>query len=135
MITWSGRILAFLGALHLTVGTLLSSRYLGEWLSFQLWFDGTDVTELRPAVGAFWLGPGSFGLPLLLIGLLIEWMDRRDIVPPVFLPWALLAWIGVGAVILEPAPWLVAGVAAVLLLVGVRRSAAAPAIDGVPQAG
>ncbi|WP_230464386.1 hypothetical protein, partial [Nocardia seriolae] len=37
MIKWSGRIIAFIGAGHLTTGLLLSQAYFGDWLSLRLW--------------------------------------------------------------------------------------------------
>ncbi|MFE3447107.1 DUF6463 family protein [Nocardia sp. NPDC059180] len=130
MISWAGRILAFLGAVHLTAATLFSYRHFAEWFSFGLWTLGADITELSPSIGGFWFGPGSFGAPLLLLGLVVIWMDRRAITPPAFLAWSLLAWTAVCALIFEPAPWVLATAAVVMLLVGIRRAGgqASPAI-------
>lgn len=128
MITWSARILAVFGAGHLIGATLLSFHHFQDWLLLRLWAEG-DLTELSPADGAFWFGPGGLGLPLLLVGLLIGWMNQRGIVPPAFLAWTLLAWAGVCAVIVEPAPFVLIGIAAVLLLRGARRSGAVPSTD------
>lgn len=124
MITWAGRILVFLGALHSSLALALSSRYFSDWMSLRLWIDDWDVRALPPAVGAFMFGPGSFGLPLVLVGLLVIWMDRRGITPPDFLAWTLLVWT-VLCTVVTPAPWVLAGIAAVLLLLGARRSTSA----------
>ncbi|NEW37743.1 hypothetical protein GV794_10740 [Nocardia cyriacigeorgica] len=122
MINWAGRILAFLGAVHLTAATVFSYRHFAEWLSFGLWSLDADITELPAPIGGFWFGPGSFGAPLLLLGVMVIWMDRRAITPPAFLALALLAWTAVCALIFEPAPWVAATAAAVMLLVGIRRA-------------
>lgn len=73
-------------------------------------------------LGAFWMGPGSFGVPLLLPGCLIVWLDRCAIAPPTYLAWSLPVWTAGCALIFEPAPWLLASAASVLLLIGIRRA-------------
>ncbi|WP_280235947.1 DUF6463 family protein [Nocardia cyriacigeorgica] len=127
MINWAGRILAFLGGVHLTAATLLSHRHFAEWFTFGLWLPDSDITELPAPIGAFWFGPGSFGAPLLLLGVLVVWMDRRHITPPAFLAVALIAWTLLCALIFEPAPWVLATAAAVTLLIGIRHA-------GIPTA-
>ncbi|MEU0506000.1 DUF6463 family protein [Nocardia sp. NPDC005998] len=119
MITWSGRIIAFIGGGHLATGLLLSHAYFKDWLSLQLW--GHWAEDTLPAQ-AFWSNPAGFGLPLLIVGLLVVWMDRRGIVPPAFLAWMVLAWGGVCALIVEPTPAPVVVAAAVLLLRGIHRA-------------
>lgn len=123
MIKWAGGILALIGAGHLTLGLLLSHAYFGDWLSLRLWGHWWDDTL---SVYAFWGNPAGFGLPLLLVGLLVAWMGRRDVVPPAFLAWTVLAWGGVCAVIAEPTPAPVVVVAAVLLLRGIHRAKPRP---------
>ncbi|MEU3350906.1 DUF6463 family protein [Streptomyces sp. NPDC037389] len=120
MTKWAGRILAFIGAGHLLVGLLLSRAYFGDWLLLRLWGHWWEDTR---AANAFWGTPAGFGLPLFVIGLLVTWMDRRRITPPIFLPWVLLAWTAVIAVSVEPTPAPLAAAASVLLLSGVRRAA------------
>ncbi|GAA3038740.1 hypothetical protein GCM10020000_16210 [Streptomyces olivoverticillatus] len=120
MIKWASRLLAFIGAVHLLVGLLLSRTYFGDWLFFRLWGHWWEDTR---AANAFWGSPAGFGLPLFVIGLLVTWMDRRGITPPVFLPWVVLPWTVVCTVSVEPSPAPLATAASVLLLVGVRRSA------------
>jgi len=120
MIKWAGRLLALIGAGHLTLGLLLSLDYVEDWLSLRLWNNWLDDT---PAVNAFWGNLAGFGLPLLIVGLLVTWMDRRGIVPPPFLAWTVLAWSSVFAVIAEPTPAPVMMVAAIMLLRGIHRAA------------
>ncbi|MEV6214295.1 DUF6463 family protein [Nocardia sp. NPDC051833] len=121
MIDWAGIVLAIIGGGHLTIGLLLSSSSFDEWLSLELWGHWWEDT---PAANSFWANPAGFGWPLLLVGLLIVWMDRRGIVPPAFLAWAVLGWGAVCAVIVEPTPGPVVVIAALLLLRGIRVAGA-----------
>lgn len=131
MITWAGRVLAFLGVAHVLAATALGHRHFGQWFSFGLWAPDADITELPASIGAFWMGPGSFGVPLPLLGCLVVWMDRRAITPPEFLAWSLAIWTAFCALIFEPAPWVVATVAAVMLVIGIRRAAASPQVEAL----
>ncbi|MCA2210068.1 DUF6463 family protein [Nocardia rosealba] len=124
MITWAGRVLATLGAAHALAATMLGHRYFGQWFSFELWAPDADIAALPPEIGAFWMGPGSFGIPLMLLGFLITWMDRRGITPPVLLAVGLIAWTLLCAAIFEPAPWILATAASIQLLIAIRRPAA-----------
>ncbi|WP_280469133.1 hypothetical protein [Nocardia cyriacigeorgica] len=128
MISWAGRILAILGGAHAVGATLLGYRHFDQWFTFGLWFPDSAITELPAPIGGFWLGPGSFGVPLLLVGLLVTWMDRRAITPPAFLAWTLIGWTAGCALIFEPAPWVLAIAAAVQLLMGIRRAG-----NAIPQ--
>ncbi|MGW4098606.1 DUF6463 family protein [Mycobacterium sp. NPDC004974] len=130
MTKWAGRILAIIGGGHLTLGLWFSRASFGDWLTLRLWGHWRDDT---PAAHAFWSNPAGFGLPLLLVGLLVLWMDRRGLTPPAFLAWMVLVWAIVCAVIAEPTPAPLLVVASVLLLCGIRRAAAhAPALRRTP---
>ncbi|WP_433323342.1 DUF6463 family protein [Spirillospora sp. CA-294931] len=117
-ITWAGRILAVVGGGHLTLGLLFSAPHLGDWLTLGLWGSWWEDTD---SASAFWGNPAGFGLPLLLVGLLVGWMDRRGIVPPVFLAWTVLGWGGAVAYIVEPTPGPLVVIAALMLLRGIRN--------------
>ncbi len=127
MIRWAGWLIVFFGAAH-TVGALTiegAARYLGEWFGGALRHD--DLANMSAANSAFWLSVDSFGIPLVLVGLMVLWLHRRGITPPSFVGWVLAVWAVVGAVVLTFTPWPILLVAAGLLLAGQRRAQASKA--------
>jgi hypothetical protein len=126
MITWAGWLLVVYGAAH-TLGALTvegAARHAGAWLGGDLW--GEDLATMSPAMSAYWLSVNSFGPPLILIGLIVLWLARRHITPPLFLAWALAGWVVVGVVVIGPGVGqdLILLVACALLVVGARRPVA-----------
>ncbi|WJV50975.1 DUF6463 family protein [Streptomyces flavofungini] len=122
MIKWAGWIITFCGTAH-TLGALTvekAARHAGTWFSGGLWDE--DLADMSPAGSAYWLSLDSFGIPLLLIGVTVLWLDRRGITPPTFLAWTLGAWTLVDAVILPFTPWPLFVLACALLLIGARRA-------------
>jgi hypothetical protein len=125
MIKWAGRLIVLYGAAH-TLGALTvegAARHAGAWFSGELW--GDDLANMSPANSAYWLSVDSFGVPLILVGLTVLWLDRRGITPPAFIAWSLGIWAVVDAVVLGPTPgqWLILLLASGLLLAGARRAA------------
>ncbi|MEU6860329.1 DUF6463 family protein [Glycomyces sp. NPDC046736] len=126
MIKWSGRILVFLGTGHTLLALALTlADHAGTWFTGVLWGPDEGVITMSQGMAAYWLTIGSFGPPLVVLGLAVLWTQRRGIVPPAFIGWALLAWTVCCTVILLPSPWILGVIASVLYLVGVRRAAAA----------
>lgn len=124
MIKWAGRLIVFYGSAH-TVGALTALggyRHAGAWLSGDLW--GGDFANMSPAMSAYWLSVNSFGPPVIVLGLLVLWQNRRGITPPPFIAWSLIGWVVVGTVLLGPGIGqdLILLAASVLLLVGARRA-------------
>ncbi|MFI5524466.1 DUF6463 family protein [Streptomyces platensis] len=123
MIKWAGWLLVFLGAAHTLLALTLegAARHAGEWFSGALWHEG--FSDMSPANSALWLSLESFGPPLVVVGLIVLWLDRRGITPPPFIAWALGMWSLVGAVILITTPWPIGLLACILLWAGGRRAA------------
>ncbi|MFG2331026.1 DUF6463 family protein [Streptomyces sp. NPDC048604] len=122
MIKWAGWIITLCGAAH-TLGALTvekAARHAGTWFSGGLWNE--DLADMSPAGSAYWLSLESFGIPLILVGLTVLWLDRRGINPPAFIAWTLGSWTVVDAVILPFTPWPIFLLACALLLIGARRS-------------
>jgi hypothetical protein len=122
MIKWAGRLIVFYGAAHL-LGALTvegAARHAGAWFGGGLW--GDDLANMSPASSAYWLSVASFGVPLIVVGLVVLWMDRRGITPPPFVAWTLGIWTVVDAVVLLLTPWPVLLLANILLLAGIQRT-------------
>lgn len=123
MIRWAGWLITLYGLAH-SVGALTVEKagsYAGIWFTGGLWAE--HFSDMTPAGSAFWLSLGSFGIPVMLIGMLILWLDRQKITPPAFLAWVLSAWTFVDAAILLFTPWPIVLVACILLLLGIRARA------------
>ncbi|WP_246633563.1 DUF6463 family protein [Pseudonocardia nigra] len=133
-VTWAGRLLVALGALHLVVTAAISAPHLGTWVRGGLWLPVGGLGE--PAVGAFWLSVGSFGVPLVLLGGMVTWAARLGHTPPAFVGWGIAAWIAVCALILEPSPFALGLIPAAMLVRAGRRRGTVPAtISPAPSTG
>ncbi len=128
--TWAGRLLVLYGAAH-TAGALTvegAARHAGAWFSGEL--RGADLADMSPAMAAYWLSVNSFGVPLVVVGLTVLWLDARGITPPSFIAWTLGTWTVVDAVVAPmPPQWLIPLAASGLLLAG-PRLAAGPVMSG-----
>ncbi|MBT2365833.1 hypothetical protein J7E88_11070 [Streptomyces sp. ISL-10] len=114
---WAGRILLALGTLHLVVLGAQNTRYFGDWFTGELWgLPREEFVHPGGAAGAFWVSLGSFAVPVMLLGILVMDLARREIAVPPVIGWGLAAWSLVGAMILEPTPVILLLVPAVLLI-------------------
>ncbi|MDG9714868.1 DUF6463 family protein [Streptomyces sp. DH10] len=113
------------GAVHIVVSPLDNRDVWsdifdqGPWQTISL-----DVTPENLAYSeAFWVAPGSFGVPVLLLGAFVLSTARRGERVPAPFGWAMTAWGVVLAALLPASP------AWVLLLVGVLLVLAAHGPD------
>ncbi|RMI32989.1 DUF6463 family protein [Nocardia stercoris] len=123
MIKWAGWLITVFGAAHTLLALTLerAARHAGTWFSGGLWSD--DLSAMSPENSAFWLSVASFGVPLVLVGVTVLWMERHGITPPEFLAWALGIWSLLIATALIRTPWPIIVIACGLLLAGIRRAA------------
>ncbi|MET9917555.1 DUF6463 family protein [Streptomyces sp. NPDC006435] len=113
----AGRVLTFLGALHLLALGAQNTGHLGAWFGGDLWgLPREEFIEPSGAAGAFWISLGSFAVPLLLLGLLVSYLGRQCVRVPPAIGWGLAAWSVVGSVVVEPTPMILVLVPAVLLI-------------------
>ncbi|ALG14950.1 hypothetical protein AOZ06_21435 [Kibdelosporangium phytohabitans] len=126
MIKWAGWLITLFGSAHmvLTLTLLGAGRHAGAWFSGELW--RADLVEMNPATSALWLSVDSFGVPLIVIGLIVLWLNRHGSTPPPFIAWVLGIWVAIDAVIMPLTPWPVLLLGAILLLVGIRRAGPSP---------
>ncbi|NUR83529.1 MAG: hypothetical protein HOY71_05510 [Nonomuraea sp.] len=118
-----------LGAGHLTLLTLTSWANVTGWAGRGLWAAVPLVLgETRPSVASlrnevtFWGGPGSFAVPLILLGCLIWHLAGRGVRVPAWVGWGVAGWCLVGGVLLVPSPYFAGTVAGVLVVVAERRT-------------
>jgi hypothetical protein len=99
----AGWIAVAFGVTHVVVAPLNYQQAWSEILAKGPWQTlSLDVTpENRVYSEAFWVGPGSFGVPILLIGTFVLWTARRGEHVPAPFAWAMTAW-GAGLVVLLP---------------------------------
>ncbi|WP_051022694.1 DUF6463 family protein [Nocardia pneumoniae] len=123
MIKWAGWLIVLFPGVGHTLGALVQTapRYSEAWFSGEGW--EADATAMNYAEATLWYTVFSFGVPFLLIGLMVLWLDRRGITPPSFLAWITAGWTVVTVAVGGPSPLLVLLIAAALLLVGSRRAA------------
>ncbi|MFF8713116.1 DUF6463 family protein [Streptomyces sp. NPDC015184] len=125
----AGRVLTFLGALHLLALGTQNTGHLGAWFGGDLWgLPREEFVEPSGAAGAFWISFGSFAVPLLLLGLLVSHLGRQGVRVPPAIGWGLAAWSVVGAVVVEPTPMVLVLLPAVLLIR--QKEPKAPAANG-----
>ncbi len=132
------------GAAH-TVGALTvegAASHAGAWSRRELW--SGELSDMSPAMSAYWLSVNSFGPPVVLLGLTVLWLDRRGVTPPPFIAWSLGGWVVLGAFVSGPGAGqdLILLAACGLLLAGTRRAArrrqapppTRPGLDGAAHA-
>lgn len=125
----AGWIAVGFGVVHTVVAPLDQRDVWSDILKQGPW--NTISLEREPTLEglryseAFWIWPGSFGVPVLLLGGFVLWTARRGERVPAPFGWAMTAW-GAALVALLPA-----SPAWALLLVGVLLvlAAYAPAAD------
>lgn len=99
----------------------------GPWTTLSL--DGAD--ETRAYSEAFWAGPDSKGVPVLLFGALVVRSADRGDPPPRAVGWAMTAW-GATLVAMVPASlaWALLLDGALLVLAARTRGPGTPAARG-----
>ena len=124
MTRWAGALIVFFGIAH-TFGALTvegAMDHAGAWIGRDLW--GESLSEMSPAMSAYWLSVNSFGPPFIVLGVVVLWLDRRGIAPPSFIAWFLGVWAIVDLMLSGPGvgQGLIILIASALLLIGARRA-------------
>lgn len=100
---WAGRTTAFIGAAHIAFFAVRTRSSWGDWLTGRLHGpaaieDPANTDSLR----LFWSLPGSFAVPLILLGLLLARTARTGQEVPRYVTWTLAGWVLLSGWILEP---------------------------------
>ncbi|MCX5204986.1 DUF6463 family protein [Streptomyces sp. NBC_00237] len=115
----AGWIAAAFGLVHIAVAPIGNADdwaaifQQGPWNTLSL-----DVTaeNLRYS-NAFWVSPGSFGVPMLLVGAFILWAAKRGQRVPAGFGWTMTVWGALLSALLPASPaWALLAVGALLLL-------------------
>jgi hypothetical protein len=129
LLRWAGVIMLVLGTGHLLLATFFSREYMTDWIGAGGWAavplaltDGVadpSVELLRNEV-TFWAGPGSFSVPLILLGCLTWHLAGRGIAVPAAIGWGLAAWCLLSGILLVPSPYFAGTVAGALIILAAR---------------
>ncbi len=95
MKAWIGKSLIAIGMIHTVFGFVFMRTTLGVLVSEGL---VNTVNGEPPREAVFWFL--YTGFLLLILGGVIDWLERRQQALPGFLPWAFLVLTVVGAVIM-----------------------------------
>ncbi|NUW46638.1 DUF6463 family protein [Nonomuraea rhodomycinica] len=125
LLRWASGIMVVLGLGHLSLVAMTAWTDVAGWADRGVWaavpLDLSTGTagSLRNAL-TFWAGPGSFAVPLVLLGCLTWRLAGRGVAVPAGIGWGLAAWCAVGGVLLVPSPYFAGTVAGLLVVLAAR---------------
>ncbi|TKT46789.1 hypothetical protein FDR95_20795 [Rhizobiaceae bacterium LC148] len=93
-----------------------------------------QAPELLVSNAAFWSTIGSFAVPLIMLGAVVIWLDKRQIFLPAFLGWSLLVWMVTASLIIEVSGFPLGIPIAICLILGVKQQRAVPHLRDVRRA-
>lgn len=119
---WAGWLLAGICLLHFVFWTVVTYHSWWAWASGSLWslVDPQTLIEFKLNF-EFWALPGSFMVPLFLLGLLIVRAARLGDRLPGYLGWVLLVWVIICSYILEPSGFPLGLIPCIILIVARYR--------------
>ncbi|MGP3962617.1 hypothetical protein ACTWPT_42160 [Nonomuraea sp. 3N208] len=136
LLRWASGIMLVLGTGHLSLLALVAWGDITGWVDRGMWAaipvvltDGgaaQTVESLQNEV-TFWAGPGSFAVPLILLGCLTWHLAGRGVALPAGIGWGLAAWCALGGVLLVPSPFFAGIISGALIIVAAQK-------DDRPQA-
>ncbi|WP_019883897.1 DUF6463 family protein [Streptomyces purpureus] len=137
LLRWASAIMLVLGVGHLSLLALAASADIAGWVDRGVWAAvPLDLSEGAPEtvdsltnVVTFWAGPGSFSVPLVLLGCLIWHFAGRGVSVPAWTGWGLAVWCVLGGVLLVPSPFFVGAVSGVLIVLAARKGDRPAAVE------
>ncbi|GAA2771172.1 DUF6463 family protein [Nonomuraea dietziae] len=128
LLRWASGIMLVLGAGHLSLLALTAWESITGWVDRGVWAavplmlaDGAETVESFRNSVTFWAGPGSFAVPLILLGCLTWHLAGRGVAVPAGIGWGLAAWCALGGVLLVPSPYFAGVIAGALVIVAARK--------------
>jgi hypothetical protein len=130
LLRWASGIMLVLGIGHLSLLALVAWEDITGWVDRGMWAavplvltaGGADQTveSLQNDV-TFWAGPGSFAVPLILLGCLTWHLAGRGVAVPAGIGWGLAMWCGLGGVLLVPSPFFAGIISGALIILAARN--------------
>ncbi|ADD45194.1 hypothetical protein Snas_5563 [Stackebrandtia nassauensis DSM 44728] len=118
-----GWLIAAISVFHLVMLTFFGARVIPGWVDGALrGAEAEDFASMTVSEGYFWSSLGGFAFPLFALGLLIVWLARAGVAPPVFVYLVLLAWSVPGTLVFFPGGYLALIPMTVILLVADAKS-------------
>ncbi|MBG0830133.1 hypothetical protein HS041_20415 [Planomonospora sp. ID67723] len=136
LLRWASGIMLVLGTGHLSLLALVAWEDIAGWVDRGMWAavplaltDGGAVQAVESLQNkvTFWAGPGSFSVPLILLGCLTWHLAGRGVAVPAAIGWGLATWCALGGVLLVPSPFFAGIVSGALIIVAARK-------EGRPEA-
>ncbi|MGO4615417.1 DUF6463 family protein [Nocardia sp. 2YAB30] len=129
LLRWASGIMLVLGIGHLSLLALAAWADITGWVDRGLWaavplvLDGDAVQTVESLQNevTFWGGPGSFAVPLILLGCLTWHLAGRGVAVPAGIGWGLAAWCVLGGVLLVPSPFFAGIISGALIIVAARK--------------
>ncbi|MGK8554620.1 DUF6463 family protein [Nocardia gipuzkoensis] len=130
LLRWASGIMLVLGTGHLILLALAAWDEITGWVDLGVWAavpltltdgDAVPTVESLQSKLTFWAGPGSFAVPLILLGVLIWHLAARGVAVPAGIGWGIAAWCALGGVLLVPSPFFVGIIPGVLIVLAARK--------------
>lgn len=119
---WAGWMLVGICLLHLVFWSIVTYHSWNVWISGALWeYENPQTRTAFELNFEFWALPGSFMIPLLLLGLLIAHAARMRNRLPRYLGWSLLLWVLICSIILEPSGFPLGLIPVVILIMAQKK--------------
>ncbi|RVX41263.1 hypothetical protein EDD27_3762 [Nonomuraea polychroma] len=136
LLRWASGIMLVLGTGHLSLLALVAREHITGWADRGMWAavplaltdgDAAQTVESLQNKVTFWAGPGSFAVPLILLGCLTWHLAGHGVALPAGIGWGLATWCALGGVLLVPSPFFAGIISGALIIVAARK-------DDRPQA-
>ncbi|WP_067470394.1 DUF6463 family protein [Nocardia amamiensis] len=136
LLRWASGIMLVLGMGHLILLALAARDEITGWVDLGIWAavplnpgDAVQSVESLESKVTFWAGPGSFAVPLILLGFLTWHLAGRGVAVPAGIGWGIAAWCALSGILLVPSPFFAGIIPGALIILAARkgeRSQAAP---------
>ncbi len=128
LLRWASGIMLVLGIGHLSLLALIAGGDITGWVDRGTraavpLLDGGAVQTVESLQNkvTFWGGPGSFAVPLILLGCLTWHLAGRGVAVPAAIGWGLVAWCVLGGVLLVPSPFFAGIISGALIILAARK--------------